>query len=363
LRERMAAIQGRDVEPALLNDVNNRVDRALDLIRNGRHNDADAGHALGAANSNLVAIERRLGLAPKTPARPAQRAVSTAETAPIGNLSLMDRVKERRKMAADKAKAIAKQVVLPASMKERMRKNNIKKFLRDISNPDYDDNDRYEAASQWLDDIFGGEIRDRSGKIFYPEIKYITPADDDDYSFMEIEGTIVDEQGNEVGSFKRGLDLAQGVVDHSVFQIDNDSRKNGLGSIFVARSEAAYKALGFKRIETSGASAPDSGDGGWIGATHWPKMGFDWADLYAQNEFFDVLERGIAEYEQGNDDSMFGGQEQVEELKKLIEISKKERPGAADQTLFAGDFLFWPGAQKWFQRRHAQINYVKRLDK
>ena len=363
LRERMAALQGNDIEPSLFNDVTSRIDNAIDLMRRGRHNDANAGHGLSAANDHLVGIERRFGSAPKAPVRPVKRVAAATETSPKGDLSLMERVKERRKAAAEKAKAIAKQVVLPASMKERMRKNNILKFLGDMSNSDYDDNDRYEITEQWLDDIFGGAITDRSGKIFYPEISRIWPRSGRDFSNLTVEGVITDEEGNEVASFKRVLDLINSVVTHDIFVVNDDNRKNGLGSIFVARSEVAYKALGFTRIETTGASATDSGDGGWIGATHWPKMGFDWLDMYAQNKFFDIIDRGIRAYEGGDDDSLFDSKEQVEELKQLMEISKKERPGSANQTLFAGDFLFWPGAQKWFQQRHAQINYVKRLDK
>jgi hypothetical protein len=277
--------------------------------------------------------------------------------------SLMKAVKQRRRKASSKAKKIRDEHKLPESAIKWLKRNNIGRFLKDMDDPNLEENDRLEIAASWLGEIFLGEFKDRNGNIYQSEIYRITPdiLDDGSYDFssIEIEGIITDENGEAVGDYVRVLNLRQKIVEHSSFHLNNQG--TGLGSAFIASTESAYKAAGFEKIETLGASASDTGDGSWVGATHWPRNGFDWQDMYSQNTFFEYITRAINAYENEDRKELFENQQQVEELKKLMELSKKERPGSPSQTLFAGDFLFWPGATKWFQEREAMVNYAKRI--
>lgn len=275
--------------------------------------------------------------------------------------SLMAEVKTRRRKYSQKAAKIRKSSELPESVKQRLKNRDVRWFRRTMADPDLDNDDKADIAYQWAEEIFSQTLTDRSGNTFYSIISDITP-EDQDYSAFEIEGNITDIDGNVIGEFTRTIDPSGRIVHHDIFRLEEEYQKDGLGTSFIAQSEAAYRALGFKGIETTGASSQGWGGGNkWNGATHWPKNGFDWAGLYAQTAFFSYLRRAIQDYEDGKDDELFEDRQQAEDLKQLMEISKKERPGSAGQTLVAGDFLFWPGAERWFQEKEANIAYVKKI--
>jgi len=124
-------------------------------------------------------------------------------------------------------------------------------------------------------------------------------------------------------------------------------------SAFVRASEILYKKAGFEKISVTGASS----NYGYKGATHWPKMGFDWANNYQKSEFLSIIQIAVEDY----DEELFSSRREFEEIRALLKRALQDSPNDPNRVL-PGDLLRFKGAEKHFQNENAiSIHYVLKL--
>lgn len=284
---------------------------------------------------------------------------------PIGERQSADnpltQLAKTREKAKKKAEAITKAAQEGVTREQRAYAKKILKILKKLENAsDRDDYMYYKREARTaIASMFSHEIEGLDGKKYKVEIDEldieIQPGDS--FSFY---GQIHDADGQKVGSFNRSFSLWESTVNHDEFKIDNKHRKNGLGSAMNARNEILYRDMGFKAIYVDGLSGSGSGS---IGATHWPKNGFDWADEMNKRDFISTIKAAIARYKRGESDqdkALFDSKEQAEYIAALIDQAQTELLSDEDR-ITAGDLLNWPGAESWFQRSASIILYKKEL--
>lgn len=197
----------------------------------------------------------------------------------------------------------------------------------------------------WVDEMFSHSFTAKNGEQYTSKVS--------DVGFVEIanrdpgillKGVIRDSNNRKVGEFVRTLRF-DGTVIHNSLDIKEPNQKDGIGTAFNAANEILYRDAGFKEVRADGLS-----DATHIGASHWPKNGFDWLDNNQREIFLDVIDEAIQAYDKDPDSNswMFDNREQLAELKRLMNRANREAMGDADR-LEPYQMLFWPGAERWFQ--------------
>lgn len=250
---------------------------------------------------------------------------------------------------------------------------------------------RYEemraAVETALTEAFGGTIKDRWGNEFDLDVQVV--AGPTSSNRVEVRFGIVLE-GFTVGEARRTITLGRSDkdltspygawVEHDFFEIEAALRDGGLGSAFNARNEALYRAMGIYQIKTSGVSDL----GGFVGATHWPRKGYDWATPSQREIMLGLVDQAADTYLAGRWQSAFddmavdvdveepfASREEALQIKEMIKVALTQplnHPDSAsydpalDERFTAGDFVRWPGAREWFQLKDATVKYVRFLD-
>ena len=223
------------------------------------------------------------------------------------------------------------------------------------------ENDTSEIGNDvrnWAREMFNHDIEGRTGAK-YKSVPYgIKFNIADDPPRIKVDGSIK-KNGKEVGDFSRVIDV-DGRITHSSLNVDEKYQNDGIGSAFNAASEILYRNAGMTQINTSGLSDDDH-----IGATHWPKNGFDWANENNKQYFIDIIEQAIDRYESNPTRYawMFTGSNQVANILRAIGRANREKL-TDENRIIAADLIDWPGAQKWFQKADSMgviIQYKKVL--
>lgn len=100
-----------------------------------------------------------------------------------------------------------------------------------------------------------------------------------------VSGEFLSPDGEEIGSFSRifyaDRSLGTVTVEHDKLHLEDEWRGQGIGPQFVAKSIDAYRAAGFHRLVTHGASTVD---GAFTdGAYTWARAGWEWDLTTTQN--------------------------------------------------------------------------------
>jgi GNAT superfamily N-acetyltransferase len=235
--------------------------------------------------------------------------------------------------------------------------------------------DREERLLEHFSDLLDGEFVAHDGKTYSSSVAMV---DDVDGGVM-VSGTLLDNRGNQVGTYDRVFNL-EGYVYHSHLRIYDEAQSRGIGSTFNARNEQLYRAMGYDEIRLQGSSSSN----GYKGATHWPKNGYDWADDENKEKFLTIADAAISLFESdiraggdgainraeivGQDEAgmpiygqmpVFDSAEQAIELSELIAMARDE--DLETGTIRAGDLLNWPGAEDFFAQREASIDYRRSI--
>lgn len=98
-----------------------------------------------------------------------------------------------------------------------------------------------------------------------------------DGPYLEVNGAILDANGEQVGEFDRIIDWDDGTVEHGVFKLWNEAdRGRGVGAAFMALSLDAYEQTG--AIDTILVDAHSDESDEFNGGYTWARLGFQWMD-------------------------------------------------------------------------------------
>jgi hypothetical protein len=180
---------------------------------------------------------------------------------------------------------------------------------------------------------------------------------------LAINGKIF-KDGKEVGFFDRTIYPDTKTVVHDHMHLDDEVRGAQISGIINARNELIYRSLGCDVITTKAAS-----NIGYNGATHWPKVGFDWQDDYNREVYFAAVDSALTKFALAiNEDPdilpmmqkldpksgmfaflpIFSSREEAEEVALLLTLARTQSMDDPDR-LTAGDLVNWSGAESWFQ--------------
>jgi len=231
-------------------------------------------------------------------------------------------------------------------------------YREDMMTALYEENEKLtKEIIGWAAGMFTHDFTDRSGNEIETTVN-IARIDPAAVPPRVIIVGSIDEYGLSIGTFNRTLHM-DGSVTHNNLDIDEDRQKDGIGSAFNAAVELLYRNTGFKKINTSGLS-----DDEHIGATHWPKNGFDWRDERSKEQFLDIIESAVDSYERNPLPWMFTSEEHKDRILEALQRARREAMTDKDR-ITAGDLLDWPGAERFFQLVDLEgttINYTKVLD-
>lgn len=216
-------------------------------------------------------------------------------------------------------------------------------------------------AQQDFSDAFNYTFKDLNGRELSTRLTSVLP----NRSGLNMIGIIEDADGNEIGKFSRYFSFGiERTVNHDEFSVYE--RGNGIGSIVNAQNELLYKEMGITSINLNGVSSAPKAEGEepyMIGATHWPRNGFDWADSMERDIFTDYVWDAIKFDREGktlNGRRLFDSDEQREQIKELLDEADEQSFDDPDR-LTAGDLLHWPGRTAWFADQEVGIAYKKEL--
>lgn len=202
-------------------------------------------------------------------------------------------------------------------------------------------------------------------------------------SLMIQGGVYVSGYGIHVGTFERSFNDETGDVHHDHLIFSSEARSLGLASIFNARNEEIYRLMGFESISTAGLSNTEE----YIGATHWPKNGFDWTDEWERDKFLDRINTFIQYWEAKKkadpskdvtiptkkqvlnassgswedvqmDVPLFASQEELELIRKMVTMAKSQNFNDPSRMV-ADDLLQFSGAEEAFKHWKSTINYIR----
>lgn len=257
-------------------------------------------------------------------------------------------IEEQRAKRAARAKKIrdsVKRFVSPA-IRNYFERNNVRNMDEWLTGTE---EEKEEKLLKWASRIFDVTFPDKNGNTYSTQLTGLSAHDD----YISIEGYIIDADGDFVGSFSRVLSVGddeEPFVYHDIFKLAEGYQKEGIGSSFIAATELAYVAAGFDYIKVSGVSSR-----GWNGATQWPKNGFDWYSLADKEDFLSHIRSAV------NSDSVdFGSEERRDLIRALLKKAQQEGLGDPDRVT-AADLLEFPGAEKHFQERSANVDYKRKL--
>lgn len=226
-----------------------------------------------------------------------------------------------------------------------------------------------------LQELFTFDFEGSDGKTY----SAVVDRAEDVFGSQNIIGTIYNDQGEDIGLFERSFNSDTGDVhhDHLKFHAEKD-RKLGLGSVFNARNEELYREMGFSTVSVGGMSSASSG---YVGATHWPKTGFDWADDFEKEKTLKVIRRALDQYDKRvakdpnlipvvfvdvratgtrKESPIFSSKDQRDQIAELLKRAESEALDTVDR-LTASDVLDWSGAEISFQVAGVMVGYVKPL--
>lgn len=156
---------------------------------------------------------------------------------------------------------------------------------------DEDGNHASDETLEMLENELGGPYDDPYGGSW--SISFESYAT---YNKNEIgwRGRIMDEDGNQVGELMRTLNLETGDIHHDLFKIyDDETRGQGFGTEFIARSIELYVKNGVKTVSVQANID--------VGGYAWARMGFDFAEglppFATRNAFDDLLAGGVDVFE------------------------------------------------------------------
>src|SRR3954470_8679704 len=95
-------------------------------------------------------------------------------------------------------------------------------------------------------------------------------------SGAQVTGQIRTADGREVGQFYRSFQFSDGEVTHAGFALQPDQQGQGFATAFIAHSEAAYRAMGMKRITV--AANTD------VGGYAWAQQGYDFDHYHGHGQ-------------------------------------------------------------------------------
>lgn len=260
----------------------------------------------------------------------------------------------------------------------------------ELGNEDSDVTDGKQFGMNLLK-VFEGsfESRDGSSIVISPQSSYSYYGGEESFSIV---GQLKDANGNIVGTFGRRFRLTKDddgnpilVIDHDSLNIKPDSRGQGIASAFNAQMEIVYRQLGAREIETNGVSGGPY-DNQHIGATHWPRSGFDWATDFSKYEYIRLLDELVIFDDEADTYAPSGGAfveglssgerpvgenrrsiayfssiDEWETFVELLEQARGERLSDKNRVV-AGDLVRWDGADDWFAGGEYSFDYVKKLE-
>ena len=192
---------------------------------------------------------------------------------------------------------------------------------------------------------------------------------------LAINGKIF-KDGKEVGFFDRTIYPDTKTVVHDHMHLDDEVRGAQISGIINARNELIYRSLGCDVITTKAASTI-----GYNGATHWPKVGFDWQDDYNREVYFAAVDSALTEFALAIDKDpdilpmmqkldpksgmfafvpIFSSREEAEEVALLLTLARTQSMDDPDR-LTAGDLVNWSGAESWFQVKAIEGGLVRSI--
>lgn len=292
---------------------------------------------------------------------------SVQRTKPVSKPA--DQIAKARKKAAAKAEKIQKAAAKAVSDDQKDAAASIQDLLEDLVKRPRDERDEIrQDLTAAIETMFVHTVTGNDGKKYKTEIEEIRIHRGDGFT---VDGQIFDSSGTMVGFFTRTYYQNDRKMEHYEMRFFHKKHQGlGLGSAINARNEQLYKEMGVKEIYLSGLSTP----AGYKGATHWPKNGFNWKNLSAKREFTSTIRAAIERYRKVQngettdnttaDGLLFESMEQAQQLLDLLARANSEPmagPATGPDLLEAGDLLHWPGAEEWFQRARANIEYKRDL--
>lgn len=227
-----------------------------------------------------------------------------------------------------------------------------------------------------LIDLFTFSVMGRDGQIYEFQVDNVI----DNYGQKMISGSIYGKDGKFVGNFERSFKPESKEVHHDHLILGEEFQNLGLASIFNARNEQIYKLMGYEHITLAGLSNEKE----YIGATHWPKNGFDWVDAWERDKFLGRMRSFLEYYEKLKPYSSDGGvtitlkkrlpdgstqdvliplfasQEEYEMIKKMVSMAESQ-DFSDPNRLTADDLLQFQGAEEAFKVWKTTINYSRRI--
>lgn len=240
--------------------------------------------------------------------------------------------------------------------------------------------------------LFEGSIVSRDGSLVKIEPRNAYSVFSSRRDYFSIIGVLVDKDGTTIGRFSRTLRLTRDDDGKPVISAAHDELKinpgfqgRGIGSSFNSQMESIYRDLGVSYIELNGTSGGGSATDRYIGATHWPRAGYDWDTDFSKDEFLRVLDDLVIFDDETDSYAPSGGVyveglssgkrpigpdrrtiayfSSVEEWENFVELLNQSRGELLrdENRVVAGDLVRWDGADDWFAGGEHSFDYVKKL--
>ena len=237
-----------------------------------------------------------------------------------------------------------------------------------------------ESLHQAVAELFDFEFDTLDGKSYSVKLNEVVHDAGGDISLTV---DFFDSSGRHVGFATRTLDLQNKTVSHDILRINENNRGSGMSTVFNARNELLYAALGIENIEVSARS---SADGDYNGVTHWPKVGFDWSEESDRAEFLDKVKDALNDYYAAlkkNPDEvptikvkqetlvggvmnvdfvdvpMFSSPQEAEQLSQML-LEAMGEDFDDPKRLTAAEFVNWYGAEAYFKKGNGTNATYKR---
>ena len=198
--------------------------------------------------------------------------------------NLPDDEERRNELLADLAAMIDIQNEFPErdhAESDRIQAMSIAELAQALQDDTISEDGRVEAAEALADAIYGAKGVDKDGQKWHSEVTSASLYGE----HLTVSGVIYGEGGTRHGSFSRDLNLETGRVSHSVFEMEADSQKKGIGGAFVKFSMHQAREAGFQYVHLHAVNDVD-----WNGFRTWPKLGFEvvghpWTEAYDDSEY------------------------------------------------------------------------------
>ena len=164
-------------------------------------------------------------------------------------------------------------------------------------------------------------------------------------------------------------------------KLEEGTRGSQISGILNSRNEIMYQEMGYETITLGALSGQD-----YNGATHWPKLGYDWLDEDQKELGLRAVEDALTEFAlaikedpdalpmltkviEDKDDPdiktevripIFASREEAESVALLIAIARDQEFDDPD-GLTAGEFVNWSGAELFFQQKGIQIELSRSI--